>query len=219
MLKIYALNITFLKDKDAFNKALFLLPEHRKPVLEQITHDHSRLCSVGAGLLLRYGFKEYGLDVNDFHFSRTDNGKPYAVEPHAPHFNISHSGDYAVCAFSDYDVGVDVQRVVPVSQELLDYVCTEDESPRIKALPTGSRADAFSRLWTRKESLIKLLGSSVFKLRHASLSLDGDALSATGYDVRFFEFSFKGYKLTACSGDDTVCDGVTIIHPEDIFDE
>ncbi len=218
MLKIYALNINFLKDEEMYKKALSILPVHRLRALERITHDQTRLLSVGSGLLLKYGFLKYGLDVNKFRFAKTDNGKPYVAESDAPHFNISHSGDYAVCAFSDYDVGVDVQRVVPVSKKLLDYVCTEAESAWIQSFSPSARDDAFFRLWTAKESLIKLLGGSVLKLRDLALSFDGGALSAPGRSAHFFEYSLDGYKLTACSAQEDFCDGVKIIQPEDVFD-
>ena len=85
--------------------------------------------------------------------AREERGKPYF--PGAPqyHFNLSHSGPFALCALSDRPVGVDIQVVRPAwSPKLVDRSCTPEERSWLAAL--GDRPEDFAALWACKESEI-----------------------------------------------------------------
>lgn len=92
----------------------------------------------------------------------TDHGKPYVVD--APAFNLSHSGNYVVLAFSeepDAKIGVDVEHI-----KVIDYlkvgktVYGEEELQWLAESPDQQLA--FFRLWARKESVLKAYGSGFF---------------------------------------------------------
>lgn len=84
------------------------------------------------------------------------NGKPL-FSGGAPAFNISHAGTIAVCAFSPWDVGIDIEKIAPVDPALGDILRPEERS-YLQQLPEARRTEAFYQLWTRKESLIKARG-------------------------------------------------------------
>lgn len=42
--------------------------------------------------------------------SREERGKPFLRDRQDLFFNISHSGEYAVCAVSEHPVGIDIER-------------------------------------------------------------------------------------------------------------
>ena len=89
--------------------------------------------------------------------AREERGKPYF--PGAPqyHFNLSHSGPFALCALSDRPVGVDIQVVRPAwSPKLVDRSCTPEERSWLAAL--GDRPEDFAALWACKESMGKESG-------------------------------------------------------------
>ena len=84
--------------------------------------------------------------------AREERGKPYF--PGAPqyHFNLSHSGPFALCALSNRPVGVDIQVVRPDwSPKLVDRSCTPEERAWLAAL--GDRPEDFAALWACKESI------------------------------------------------------------------
>lgn len=86
---------------------------------------------------------------------RTEYGRPYF--PHQHDFNISHSGRYVVCAVvSSGRVGIDIEQVVPVELEDFTEEFTAEELLRISRDP--SPLDAFFRLWTLKEAVLKADG-------------------------------------------------------------
>ncbi len=112
----------------------------------------SRRFLSGAGReLLRYAAKmEYGIDTSRYPEKRTPSGKPY-LDGVPFCFNLSHSGDYVVCALSDTAVGVDIEKIVPISLKVMRRFF----SPGV-LLPSEQM-----RLWTRYESYGKMVGSGI----------------------------------------------------------
>ncbi|MBR2986805.1 MAG: hypothetical protein IKC63_02170 [Clostridia bacterium] len=107
--------------------------------------------SHAARQLLRYAAKmEYGVDIENYVEKRTPSGKPYLDG--APFcFNLSHSGDYAVCALSQTAVGVDIEKIVPISLKVIR---------RFFGLSVLSPVEQM-RLWTRYESYGKMAGCGI----------------------------------------------------------
>ncbi len=85
----------------------------------------------------------------------TANGKP-VLQNDEIFFNISHSRDTLVIAVADVPVGVDIEFERKISQRVREY-CLSDEE--IKALPDDTLA--FLRIWTAKESYLKLYGTGL----------------------------------------------------------
>lgn len=57
------------------------------------------------------GMKEqYGLDGEKITIERNAHGKPYLPGHPQICFNISHSGEYAACAFASIPIGMDLQQ-------------------------------------------------------------------------------------------------------------
>ncbi len=61
--------------------------------------------------LFRMGMQEqYGLDGEKITIERNVHGKPYLPGHPQICFNISHSGEYAACAFASIPIGMDLQQ-------------------------------------------------------------------------------------------------------------
>src|SRR5262249_7381076 len=85
------------------------------------------------------------------------HGKPHLVGS-TLEFNISHSGDLAVIALSQVEVGVDVELPRPRrSDDIARRFYAPGEIERLFAEPDpAARADSFFRLWTCKEAFLKV---------------------------------------------------------------
>ncbi len=93
----------------------------------------------------------------------TAQGKPI-LRDHALAFNVSHSGELALLAFTMLPtVGVDVEQVVakPHCLKLAKRFFSPREFEAIQALPPNLHERAFFATWTRKESFIKAQASSI----------------------------------------------------------
>jgi phosphopantetheinyl transferase len=82
------------------------------------------------------------------------NGKPYLKNKNI-YFNISHSGDYVVLAIADNEVGVDIEKIEPYDHAVAARCFTRQESEWLQSQGTD---EAFCRLWTAKESIMKSSG-------------------------------------------------------------
>ena len=67
--------------------------------------------------------------------------------------SLSHSGDYAAAAVSDRPVGIDIERLRPVSPGILRLFATENEQALF-----GGTEENILRLWTLKEAYFKATG-------------------------------------------------------------
>lgn len=117
--------------------------------------------SCAAYALLRYAMAHRGYTVDSLEILRTSEGKPYFAG-HEAEFSISHSGPWAVCAISEGPVGVDIERIRPVSPALWKrYLASSPDEPY------GGDREAILR-WTRYEAALKREG----KITSASLAAD-----------------------------------------------
>jgi 4'-phosphopantetheinyl transferase len=75
-------------------------------------------------------------------------------------FNISHSGDYVICAATDTGrVGIDIEKIRPIAPDDFKNYMTADEWAAIKR--SDKPRDTFYEYWTQKESIIKANGQGL----------------------------------------------------------
>jgi 4'-phosphopantetheinyl transferase len=114
---------------------------------------------------LRLGLALYlSRPPNDISIRIAERGKPY-VEDGGLHFNVSHCGGVGLIAFTRVgEIGIDVEAVQP-GIEGLDIASenfTADETEWIASAPSPlAQAQRFTRLWTRKEAVLKATGKGI----------------------------------------------------------
>jgi 4'-phosphopantetheinyl transferase len=100
-------------------------------------------------------------------FGRQAMGKPYLLdnndEPHLLRFNLSHSGERLLLAVGRRELGVDVEVWEPRHdpERLAGEILAPEELAHWHRLPPDRRREAFYRFWTRKESLVKAVGTGI----------------------------------------------------------
>ncbi len=149
---------------------------------------------------------------NKFHFQNSEvsfdyhsDGKPYLSGSENTHFNISHSGDWVVCAFSSLPVGVDVEKIRRVNFDIARRFFSAEETYQLFSLPENKQTGFFFDLWTLKESYLKALGTGLTKsLGSFTVHHNGDDILL--YDgTRKMEVNLKkfmpdkNHKLAVCS--------------------
>lgn len=86
-------------------------------------------------------------------------GKPYFLGREELHFNLSHSGDLALCALDTAPVGVDIQVVRPWRPGLPRRVCAQPELAWLESQP--ELWPAFTLVWALKEARAKESGQGL----------------------------------------------------------
>jgi 4'-phosphopantetheinyl transferase len=105
------------------------------------------------------------VDPGDISLGKGDHGKPRleAGPGRAPwQFNVSHSGSYGLVAVAlGREVGVDIEWTGRGTEylDLARRVCTPGEIRQLERLPAAGLAQAFFACWTRKEAVVKAVGS------------------------------------------------------------
>ena len=82
------------------------------------------------------------------------------------HFSVSHSGRYAVAAFSDRDVGIDVERISRFSRKemtgrMAQRVLCAEERKMYEKVAQDKQPMVFAWFWTRKEAYVKWDGRGI----------------------------------------------------------
>ena len=122
--------------------------------------------SLWGRLLLIQGLQELGydwlfpqnkdpeqlLEVLEASLGKGLYGKPYLTEYPEIHFNISHSGRWAVCALASMPCGVDIQERRPIrSRRMVERTMNAREQRQI--LEAEDSTGEFIKLWTYKGKL------------------------------------------------------------------
>ncbi|MDR2129907.1 MAG: 4'-phosphopantetheinyl transferase superfamily protein [Odoribacteraceae bacterium] len=113
----------------------------------------------GEALVRRFTREEgYG----DHHeIRRAEKGKPYLTGIEGLYFNISHSGDLVVAAFSEREVGIDIERHGRGRMEIASRFFHAGEVATLLAASEEERARLFIDYWAIKESFLKYLGTGL----------------------------------------------------------
>jgi len=127
--------------------------------------DHLRTSFIlSHGALRIFLGRQLGLEPNQVRFKYGTKGKPDIDPTQRMTFNMSHSGEIALYAFSlDCDIGVDVERMRPVKDlsAIASRFFCPDEAEELMSLDLETREKSFFLCWTRKESFIKALGEGL----------------------------------------------------------
>lgn len=139
--------------------ALGEISEQRREQALKFKHELGKRLCVLAYQLLKRGLAEvYGIRENPV-FEYNEHGKPMIVGHPEIFFNLSHCKEAAICVVSDQPVGVDVESVRSFNESLVRYTMNEAEVKEIES--AEDQAIAFIRLWTMKESALKLIGTGI----------------------------------------------------------
>ncbi|MBQ9278662.1 MAG: 4'-phosphopantetheinyl transferase superfamily protein [Lachnospiraceae bacterium] len=170
-------------DKE-FDRLYEILYPARKEAVSKLKNKRVSYVSMTAGLILGRAYEMlYGLPSNEIIIDKGEHGKPYIQGKEELKYNISHSGDYVVLAYTmDKDiasVGIDVEKVKVRDDDMkvANRFFTKEEIDYISDGLECSDVDMrFYKIWTMKEAFLKLTGKGL-GLRLDSFSVNPDELS------------------------------------------
>lgn len=130
------------------------MPVYKNPVV-------SRNKRVGEAVTAYVACRFIGKSEEGYTLVRNEYGKPYFRD--YPHFffNISHSGDFLVYAFSDTEVGVDIERVNTARMAVAARFFHPVETRLLEQAAPEERDRLFFRYWSVKESFLKYTGKGL----------------------------------------------------------
>ena len=204
---LYAAAVAPLADRKLYAAAYAAVSPARQEKTDRFRFDKDKRLSLGAELLLRHALRSEGLGELPMAFDYGAQGKPHFQDGDV-FFNLSHSGEYVVCALAACEVGCDVEKITPIDLNIARRFFFHSEYDDIAAQTTETaRNDLFFRYWTLKESFMKVTGLGM------KLPLDAfEIVRGTEITVRqsvderpysFAEFDdLIGYKCALCAAGD-----------------
>ena len=131
------------------------LSSSRKAHIDRMKKLEDKQRSLAATKLLTRLLAECG--ESDFALETLENGKPQLVGSNL-FFSLSHSGEGVVAAVDSQPIGIDIEKIKPIDEKLIDYVCKAKEKEYV--LSEKASADyRFLTVWTAKEAFYKKNGS------------------------------------------------------------
>lgn len=205
MVKTYILNTKNLDDDVIFEKCMKKISAYRREKVLAYKLRKDKNLSLAAGLLIDVGLSEFGLRERDISFTYGKNGKPSIREYPDIHFNVSHSGNFAIAAFAGKETGCDIEKTEKnIDLKISEMFFCPTECEYINSFDDkDGKINAFYRLWVLKESFIKATGCGM------SVPLDSfcinieDKISVKQQENKnqyfFREYNPDGYKMAFCS--------------------
>lgn len=171
--------------------ALEKIPQQRRDYALKYKRELDRRLCVKGYLLLCEGLKDsFGIsEMPTFVFGL--NGKPVLADYPSIHFSISHCDEAVICVIDDKPVGVDIERIKPYDQELVQYTMNSAEQELIAC--SENPAVGFTRLWTMKEAVLKCSGEGISNNLHI-------VLTDCKLDISTHFSSDNEYVYSICSG-------------------
>ncbi|MDR0765746.1 MAG: 4'-phosphopantetheinyl transferase superfamily protein [Odoribacteraceae bacterium] len=115
--------------------------------------------AAGEALVRRF-LREQGRGDNH-EIRKGEKGKPYIKGVRGLYFNVSHSGERVVAAFSGKEVGIDIERHGRVRLEIATRFFHAGEVAALLSLAGEERERALADYWAIKESFLKYLGTGL----------------------------------------------------------
>ena len=146
--------------KNEYDEAFDLMTAEKKSRIAHFRFADDKKRSVFGEMLAKEMIsKELDIPIESIIINKDENGKPYA-ENMSIHFNISHSGDYVLCAIGDKPVGVDIEQIREIKSRLIDFVCTNEEKNYVLE-NEAQKQNRFFEIWTAKEAYFKYKGTGI----------------------------------------------------------
>lgn len=141
------------------DEAMTQLSEQRREQVARYKLEGPRRQAVAAYLLLRKALREmYGIhDAPVFEYDA--NGKPSILGHPEIFFNLSHCRKAVACVVADSPVGIDVEETCRFSDSIARYTLDDEEYESV--VKADNPSQAFIRLWTMKEALLKYTGEGL----------------------------------------------------------
>ncbi|MBD5095557.1 MAG: 4'-phosphopantetheinyl transferase superfamily protein [Lachnospiraceae bacterium] len=199
-----------------FDSIINMLHLARREKVAKLKNKKAAYVSMTAGLLLQEIVeREFGLKPDDILIGKGENGKPYLKEYPEYKYNISHSGDMVMMAYSKQELGVDIEELrikdtkvakrCFVPHEYL-YVLNGNDEPVFDGCGedkmNAERSRRFFEIWTLKEAYLKLSGKGI-SVPLSSFEVDVVNKCVKNEALKYYTGEIDNYIYAICAEDVT----------------
>lgn len=175
-MKIIFAEISQNENKECTDLLKYVSPLKRI-ILDRYRYNIDRKLSLYADVLVRkQAMYALGIRNKEIEYVTNKHGKPYIDGYPEFQFNISHTRNAIAVAFSNHEIGIDIEKIDRTHNQLLSHLYTPYEQKYILSHKDPNRA--FYEIWTKKEAYVKYIGIGlalplnsfdVFEIEHSKL--------------------------------------------------
>lgn len=180
--------------------------ERQKKAQRFVKYEDAARSLIGERLAREAIARHTGMSVFDIRFAENKYGKPHVIGwRESLYFNVSHSGEWIVCAIDIRPVGIDVERIIPIDLQIAHQFFSKQECVQLMSMPAEQRLPYFFEIWTMKESYIKADGRGLsIPLNSFSINMSrssAELFIENGRSACYFkQYDIDvSYKLAVCS--------------------
>jgi 4'-phosphopantetheinyl transferase len=146
-----------------------------------------------------------GVDPRRLIFKSDRFGRPFLVFPKMENFdfNLSHSCKLVILAIGNGKIGVDIEKIVPIDLDISENCFHKKEIEFIHS-DKNKKLDNFYKLWTLKESFIKLTGKGLsYPIKNIHFEFKNNCINlyqgSKKIEKKFKMYDVdKSYKMALC---------------------
>lgn len=163
MIDIYAVQISNFPT-ERIESLLMCVTEEKRQKLNRFHFEKDRVRGLVGDLLVKMVLSQtLSIPYTSIQIDTNDYQKPYLAQPKEQlEFNLSHSGEWVVCATDSHSVGVDVERIATFDMNVAQRYFSKEEYEYITSADNDEeRNQRWCKVWTAKESYIKAVGKGL----------------------------------------------------------
>ncbi|MCB2354682.1 4'-phosphopantetheinyl transferase family protein [Clostridium estertheticum] len=218
-MEIYAVKISDVSEEKLDNIYLLIDSEKRCKLEKFINKKDKVRTLIGEILIRTIIFEVLSIRNKYITFDKNQYGKPYLKGQPKFNFNISHSGDFVVCAIDDIPIGIDIEKVKYIEyEEIAQSFFSVSEFNYIVKKDLDVELSKFYEIWTLKESYVKCCGQGLsIPLKSFSINIDQYENIKVIINNEHKEHVFKrfdigvGYKIAVCSENKEISNNIIMI--------
>ncbi|WP_165456351.1 4'-phosphopantetheinyl transferase family protein [Pedobacter kyonggii] len=200
---------------EIWDKHFNTLPKTLKESNARYTRWQDRHLHLFGKLLLAKALEYHQIDIENLNRLKYNKfGKPYFDFNLG--FNISHSGSYVLCAFSDFlTPGIDIEEIKPIDISLLKHIFSDGEWKTINS--SDDSLKRFYDLWTMKEAVIKADGRGLsIPLKKVNSDNDG-VVTHSSRNWRIYNIKFDPRYSVSIAVDQLISHGEILLEEIDFY--
>ncbi|WP_434296521.1 4'-phosphopantetheinyl transferase family protein [Clostridium sporogenes] len=226
-MEIYMVKILDISEKK-LNFICSLIDIQKRQVIEKFINKKDKIRSLVGEILVRTIItQKLNISNKNIILRKNQYGKPYLIGYPNFKFNISHSGNFVVCAIDNKSIGIDIEEVRNIEYEdIVKSFFSVSEFDYIIKQDLNCQLSKFYEIWVLKESYIKCCGQGLtIPLKSFSIDIEGYENIRVTINNEYKEHKFKRfdidleYKMAVCSLNKKISDNVISINQNTLINE
>lgn len=147
--------------------------------INTLCDDNEKRRSILGEILLINLLKEQNIDYKEIKFEKNKDGKPF-IKNFNIFYSISHSNDYVICGISNKEIGIDIEKIHPLNNKMLNSFCNKEEKEYILADDKDKR---FIEIFSLKEAYGKCYGFGINHIKEVHFKIINNKIVSTDNKV------------------------------------